>query len=223
MAHNDWIPGREQDFVDLCRRWKPPLEDAANIAVFGWDQTEVTAVLGAINGFLTARSAYEADNSTAKRLAKDESKEEAVDAMRDFANSSIRFNKKMSDPQKLVFGVRPKDSTQTAHGKPASQPDTVVENTPNHFEHRLRALNHATGTATKPEDAYGVRYAWQMGGEKPASGEKIQGQAKFSRRTSLVVTHTEAEKGMTCYYSTCYENGKGEQGSWSPVEEAICG
>jgi hypothetical protein len=218
----DWIPTREQDLVDLCGKWKSELENPANIAAYGWDQTEVTATLGKIDAFLTARSAYEADNSTAKRLTKDEAKEETVDAMRDFSNSSIRFNKKMTDAQKLVFGRRPADKTPTHHLPPASQPDTAVENTINHFEHKVRALNHATGDTRKPEDAYGVRYAWQVGGEKPASGADL-GKTKFSRKTTLTVTHTEADKGKTAYYSTCYENGKGDTGPWSPVEEAVIG
>ncbi|MDR2448155.1 MAG: hypothetical protein LBD58_12860 [Treponema sp.] len=223
MAHSDWIPTREQDLVDLCQKWKLELENSSKIAAYGWDQTEVTEVLGRIGAFLTSRTAYEADNSTAKRLAKEEAKEEAVDAMRDFANSSIRFNKKMDDPTKLIMGIHPKDTTPTTHGTPTSQPDTVVENTVNHFEHRVRALNHETGDVSKPADAYGVRYVWQVGGERPASGADIRGQTKFSRKTNLVVTHTEADKAKTCYYATCYENGKGEQGSWSPVEEAVIG
>jgi hypothetical protein len=218
----DWIPTREQDLVDLCVKWKAELEDPAKITAFGWDQAEVTAVLGKIDGFLTARSAYEADNSSAKRLAKDEAKEEAVDGMRDFANSSIRFNKKMNDAQKLVFGIQPGDKTMTSHGTPTSQPDTVVENTVNHFEHKVKAFNHETGGGAKPADAYGVRYAWQVGGEKPVSAEALP-KSKFSRKTALVITHTEADKGKPCYYATCYENSKGDEGKWSPVIEAFIG
>ncbi|MDR2516695.1 MAG: hypothetical protein LBC88_04855, partial [Spirochaetaceae bacterium] len=78
MPGGDWIPTREQDLVDLSQKWAAALADTAKIAAFGWDPAECTAVLGKINAFLTARTAYEADNSTAKRLAKDEAKEEAV-------------------------------------------------------------------------------------------------------------------------------------------------
>jgi hypothetical protein len=222
MAHSDWVPTREQDLVDLAGKWKTVLEDQTKITAFGWDAAEVTAVLGKITAFLTARTAYEADNSTAKRLAKDETKEEAVDAMRDFANSSIRFNKKMDDPAKLVMGIHPKDTTPTTHGTPTSQPDTAVENTSNHFEHKVLALHHETGNANKPADAYGVRYAWQVGGEKPAGGADLP-KTKFSRKSTLIVTYTEADKGKPCYYATCYENGKGDAGPWSPVEEAFIG
>jgi hypothetical protein len=222
MSGGDWIPTREQDLVDLCGKWVTVLADTVKITAYGWEQADCMAVLGMVNGFLIVRSAYEADNSSVKRLAKDEAKDEAVDAMRDFANSSIRFNKKMDDPAKLVMGIHLKDRTPTVHGTPTSQPDTVVENTLNHYEHRVRALNHATRDAHKPPDAYGVRYTWQVGGEKPASGADLP-KSKFSRKTTHIVQYTEADKGKTAYYSTCYENGKGDTGPWSPVEEAIIG
>jgi hypothetical protein len=221
MPGSDWIPTREQDVVDLCQKWAAALSDSAKVTAFGWDQAEVTAVLGKINGFLAKRTDYEADNSTAKRLAKDEAKDEAIDAMRDFANSSVRFNKKMDDPAKHYMGIHPRDTTPTSHPAPASQPETAVENTPNHFEHKVFALNHE-GKAAKPADAYGVRFAWQVGGEKPASGADLP-KTKFSRKPVLVITHTEAAKAQTAWYATCYENSKGETGPWSPVEEAVIG
>jgi hypothetical protein len=222
MAHSDWVPTREQDLVDLAERWEAGLSDAAKQAAFGWDSTECAEVVGKITVFLTARTAYETDNSTAKRIAKDEAKGEMVDAMRDFANSSIRFNKKMLDEDKLVYGIHPADTTPTYHGTPTSQPDTEVENTRNHFEHQVRAINHERGDHSKPADAYGVRYAWQVGGEKPASGADLP-KSKFSRKTTHVIQHTEADKGKAAYYSTCYENSKGDTGPWSPIEEAIIG
>jgi hypothetical protein len=46
----------------------------------------------------------------------------------------------------------------------------MVENTTNHFEHKIRTLSRERSDSSKPADAHGVRYAWQVGGEKPASG-----------------------------------------------------
>jgi hypothetical protein len=218
----DWLPAREQDFVDLCEKWKSETDDPLKVAAYGWDQTEVTTVSGKIKGFLDARGAYEADDSSAKRLAKDGAREESEAAMRDFANTSIRFNKKMDDAAKARLGVFPKDTTPTRHPAPSVRPDIVVENTSNHFEHKIRALDPANGKAVKPEGVHGVRYAWQVGGEKPASGEGLP-KAKFSRNTDHDVTHTEADKGETAYYAVCYENSAGDAGPWSPIEEAVIG
>jgi hypothetical protein len=122
---------------------------------------------------------YEASRTPENRLLKDEKKEEAIDAMRDFGNGSIRFNKKMDDANKLYLGIRPMDT---------SQPDTDVLSTTNHFEHRVRALNYATGDTSKPADAYGVRYAWQVGDEKPSSGAGLS-RSQFTRKMTYVVTH----------------------------------
>ena len=44
----DWLPSREQDFTDLCNKWKIGLSEAGNIAAFGWSQTEVAATLAAV-------------------------------------------------------------------------------------------------------------------------------------------------------------------------------
>jgi hypothetical protein len=98
----------------------------------------------------------------------------------------------------------------------------VVENTRNRFEHQIKALNRETNGTAKPADAYGVHYGWQIGGKKPVSAEELP-KGKFSRKTSIIVTYTEADKGKPAYYASCYENSKGENGPWSPIEEAFIG
>jgi hypothetical protein len=201
-------------------RWITWLSDAGKKTEFGWLADVCAKVILAIGNFLTARSEYEENRTPENRLIKDEKKEDAIDLMRDFANTSIRFNKKMTDADKLYMGIRPTDTTHTSHPAPVSQPNTDVLSTKNNYEHLVRSLNRDTGNLSKPADAYGVRYAWQVGGEKPVSGEDLP-KSQFSRKTSYVVTHSEADKGKPAYYSTCYENSKGDQGHWSPVIEAI--
>ena len=220
MAHGDWIPRRELEFVEFAEKWKTALSDSVKQGAFGWATADCTAVTDKITAFLSARSTYETDDSTRNRLAKDEAKEEAVDAMRDFANTSVRFNKKMKDEDKLELGIRPADTTPTTHEAPTSQPETDVLGSINNFEHKVRALNRVTGDTSKPADAYGVRYSWQVGGEKPLDGAKLT-ETEFSRRTTLTVAYTEADKAKTAYYATCYENAKGKRGTWSPIVEAV--
>jgi hypothetical protein len=217
----NWVPRKEQDVVDLCKKWAAVLADSAKISAYGWDAAECAKVLGLINAFLTARGDYEVDDSTAKRIVKDEARAEAIGAMRDFANSSIRFNKKMDDAAKLFMGIGPKDTTLTAHGAPVSQPETAVENTHNHYEHRVRAIHPGRGDHSKPADACRVRYAWQVGGERPVSGGDIKGSTKITRKAAYIVRHSEVDKGKTAYYATAYENDKGDTGKWSPIAEAI--
>jgi hypothetical protein len=222
MKQHDWIPPTEDELVDLQEKWVEDLLKGALQTAYGWNATECAETVGKINTFLTARKAYKEVDSSANRLDKDEKKAKSIEAMRDFANSSIRFNKKMTDAQKLRYGIRVPDDTKTSHGVPAHQPETEVQNTKNHFEHRVSAINVDTRTAVKPEDAYGVRYGWQIEGARPAAGADLP-KSRFSRWASIVITHTEATKGETVYYATCYENAKGDTGPWSPIVEAVNG
>jgi hypothetical protein len=205
--------------VDLAGKWTAALADSTKQTSFGWDAEECAETAIKIAEFLRAQDIYEANNSTVNRAGKDEAKGDAVDAMRDFANSAVRFNKRMRDDDKLFLGIRPAD-TPTSHGAPTSQPNTYVLNSINHFEHKVRPLNHVTSDTSKSANAYGVRYSWQIGGERPATGAALP-KTKFSRETTLVIAHTEADKAQTAYYATCYENGKGEQGPWSAITEAV--
>jgi hypothetical protein len=120
MSESDsWLPPREQDLVDLCKKWDKGLNDPAAVAAFGWNQTEVTGTVTPINRFLIARAAYQEDNSSKNRLTKDEAKDAGKDAMRDFANTSIRYNKLMTEEQKREYGIHTPGS-----GSPIPVPTT---------------------------------------------------------------------------------------------------
>lgn len=218
----DWLPRREQDLVDLCEKWLLSLENPNIRLTYKWDDDECAALVRKIKAFLEFRAAYRDNNSTPKRIAKDGAKKEAMAGMRSFANGSIRFNKRMNTAAKFDLGVPEKDTTPTRHTAPVEQTDTIVENTSNHYEHRVTALNHDSASATKPGDANGVCYACQVGGERPASGEAI-GNTKFSRKTTMIFRHGEAANGKRAWYATCYENSRGDRGPWSTVVEVIIG
>jgi hypothetical protein len=109
MSDSAWIPDRDLELVAFARRWAAGLENTGNAGAFLWKPLEAEACLRRIEAFFTAWEAYSADNSTGKRSARDEARKVMKEAMRDFANTSIRFNKLMSDEQKLYYGIRPAD------------------------------------------------------------------------------------------------------------------
>lgn len=218
----DWLSSTEKGLVVLCRKWLLFFEDESIALRFGWTEAECAAVAITITAFLKALTAYEDVNSSANRMEKDATKKTAVAAMRKFANTSVRFNEKMDEAARTEMGIRQRDTTPTIHPRPSSRPETVVENTKNRMEHNVKAISNESRGASKPSDAYGVRFGWQVGGEKPVGGEDLP-KSKFSRKTSLIITYTEADKGKPAYYATCYENSKGEAGPWSLLTEAYIG
>jgi hypothetical protein len=84
---NERLQKQEQDFVDLCQKWKTGLSRRRQQHAI--DQADITAMLAGIDAFLTARTDYEEDDSSRNRLAKDEAREAAKALMQDFSNTSI--------------------------------------------------------------------------------------------------------------------------------------
>jgi hypothetical protein len=94
-------------------------------------------------------------------MAKDEAKEAAKSAMRDFANSKIRYNKQMTDEDKLVYGIRPVDKTATPAGElesyPEAEPGTSVIR-----QVTINFWDSATKKRGKPHGIHGAEIRWAI-------------------------------------------------------------
>lgn len=214
----EWLPTTELKLVALAEKWIEVLENEKTITKWHLDATSCATVVVVIKVYTAAWYLCQKDDSTLNKTARREAKKLAVDAMRLFARTNLRFNEYMDEADKLLMGLPQRDVAATTHPRPTSLPETIVENTVNPFEKRLRVLNRETHNAKKPADAYGVRYGWQLDGTKPASGDDLP-KSRFSRRTDLVISFTEKEAGKPIWFATCYENAKGETGPWSPLVE----
>jgi hypothetical protein len=120
---------------------------------------------------------------------------------------------------RVDLGLHIRDTTPTSHQPPKSRPDLDVEPSAK-FEHKVTALNPATNKRAKPADAYGVRYAWSLGGTAPASPEDLP-KSKFSRKTQEIFSWDPSDQGKAVYYAAAYENSKGERGEWSAITSAV--
>jgi hypothetical protein len=217
--HEDWIPHREQDLADLCQKWKTGLENPANTTNFDWKQTEVAEALSKVSAFLTARAAYEEVNSTANRMAKDEAKDEAKSAMRDFANTSIRFNKLMNDEDKLVYGIRPPDRTATPAGEPASypeaEPDTsIIRRVTIHF------WDSATKKRGKPRGVHGAEIRWALLDHPPESVDELT-TSDFDTASPLTLTFDESQRGLRVYFCLRWESTTNIKGPFGEIYSAV--
>jgi hypothetical protein len=218
--YRDYIPKTDADVIVFAKN----LYDYALANCERWSVASPKDMLETqITAFETALVAFNNPNHGKVDTAnKNTAKDALVHALRTYIQGFVARNPKVSDGDKEKMSLPLRDTTPTASPRPTTQPGIVVENTRNRFEHLVKALNRETGSMAKPEDAYGVHYGWQVGGEKPASAEDLP-KGKFSRKTNLTVTYTEADNGKPAYYAACYENSKGEAGPWSPIEEAFVG
>lgn len=219
MPKRDWLFNREPEFVSLCGKWKTGLGDAANVAAFGWNQTEVTAALTAVDDFLKAWAAFEADDSSKNRLKKNEAKEAAKTAMRGFANTSIRFNKLMKDEDKLTYGLHPTDGTHTPSAVPTSfpeaEPDTsVIRQVTVHF------WDSVTKKRGKPHGVHGAEIRWALLDHAPESVEEL-GKSSFDTASPCTLAFDEGERGKRLYFCLRWDSNTGLKGPYGEIYSAV--
>jgi hypothetical protein len=219
-SYRDYIPKTDADLIVFAKN----LYDYALANFVRWSVLSPREMLeDPIAAYETALVAFSNPNHGKVDTAnKNTAKTVLIRALRTYIQGFVARNPGVSNMDKEKMSLPLRDTTPTASTRPLRQPGLVVENTRNRFEHMLKALNRDTGGTAKPADAYGVHYAWQIGGEKPASAEDLP-KGKFSRRITLTVTYSEADKGKPVFYAACYENSKGDAGPWSPIEEAFIG
>ena len=220
MGKNEsWLNTREQDFADLCRKWSAGLGTQANLTAFDWKQALVDGALSKINAFLTAKSAYEDDNSSKNRLAKDEAKEEAKQVMRDFANTSIRYNPLMKPEDRLVYGIRPADHSSTPAGSPQSypeaEPDTSVIR-----QVTINFWDSATKKRGKPHGIHGAEVRLVILDHAPESVDEIT-NSDFDTASPLTLKFDESQRGRRLYFCLRWESTTNLKGPFGEIYSAI--
>jgi hypothetical protein len=218
----DWVPGNEHKLIAMCRKWEGVLGSEERRTEYKWDAGLCLEAHGKIVVYLDASDAYTESDSTINRMARNRAKVDVITAMRTFATTSVRNNPFMSVAAREYLGVRTPDTTPTVHARPTSMPHIVVVPTGVPLQHHVRALTPGNKGKGKPTGVHGVRFVWQVGGERPKSGSDIL-RGQFSRKPEIVVINNETDRGQPVYYSACYENTKGETGPWAFVTEAYIG
>ncbi|MDR0636772.1 MAG: hypothetical protein LBF87_06810 [Treponema sp.] len=214
-----WMPKREQDFTELCQNWQEGLGTPANVTAFGWKQAEVDKTVTKIDGFLTARAAHKEDNSTKNRVAKDEAKKEAQEAMREFANTSIRYNSLMRPEDKLVYGIRPAEHTTTPSGTPETYPEADVD-TSVIRQLTLHFWDSATKKRRKPHGVHGAEVRWALLDHDPTS-EKELTNSDFDTASPLTLKFDESQRGKRVFFCLRWESTTNLKGPFGEIYSAI--
>jgi hypothetical protein len=195
------------------------MSDGGNIAAFGWDKTETGAVLAVVDAFLTARTTYEDDDSSKNRLAKDEAKDAAKAAMRDFAHTGIRHNKRMKDENRLFYGIHPADGSHT----PSTAPESFPEAEGDTATMRRVAIHYWDSVTKKRGKEYGIHGAeirWAPLDHIPASIEELV-HSDFNTASPFTLTFDETERGKRIYFCLRWESNANLKGPWGEIYSAI--
>jgi hypothetical protein len=217
---HDWLPDKEQDLLELLKHWNAWLGDTAKQTAFEWGAAECGEVLAKIGDFENARTEHQDTRTHGKWLTKIEKKKALFAAMRAFANSSVRFNGKMTAEDKLYLGIRPHDKVPTQHPKPNIQPETDAAPVGSR-KHGVTAINPETKSKKKPPLVKGVAFASRLRLPDEPRAEAENMPSIFQAETTRNFFWKEADIGKVADYATAYENEGYVRGPWSNVVSVI--
>lgn len=229
MRGEDWIPSHEEEMVSLIARWDEAASDAAKRTAFGWDATACANLVNKITEFLAARSAYREVDSSANLVAKNNAKKVVEKMMREFANSYIRFNPKMSEEDKQYFGIYARDS----HNTPKPAPTDHVEFTlkVDGQAHIVRADYRIEGEVGHSKGRYhGVEvriWVLPLDASGPLTADDLTWRSEVDTATPWSHTFDAHEIGQRLYIAMRWENvsvGKNKaasKGPWGTIQSVV--
>jgi uncharacterized protein YeaO (DUF488 family) len=201
IASSSWIPARQEDFADFCRVWKAELSDNDKVTLFGWDKPTVLTVLAAINGFLDAWEMYREVNSSYNRTKKNELMTAVIHDMEMFADTSVRYNAKMSEGDKNRLGIyapKPKSRIKPPATAPVLEPHA---GTPGQVVVPYRAAG--SKRMGKPPKVLGIKIHWGVLDHAPAGWQELTNVA-IDTDSPFYLNFGSEDRGKQVYMYGCW-------------------
>ncbi|MDR1216251.1 MAG: hypothetical protein LBK25_06190 [Treponema sp.] len=213
-----FFPRRGADFLEWLKNFSLALsEHAAAWGILAQVASDLAAKVAAYEALYALATGE--NGTSALILEKDAARLALETQIREIKNKYIDYNDAVTDPNRDRLGLPIYDRKPSPKPRPTSRP--VLEIVPsNNRQHTGTAINQASGKKTKPDDAYGVRYSWEIRDAAPANAGDLR-HSVFRRKVSEVFDYDEVDRGKRIFYAACYENAKGESGPWSDIVEAI--
>ena len=214
----DFFPKREADLLEWFKNFSAVF--AAKASAWNVPAQAASDITAKTAAYETAYEAAKGENGTKALILEKNEKREALKAgVRNVKNKYIDYNDAVTDPDRERLGLPIRDRNPTPRPRPAGRPLLEVLPT-NNRQHTAAAINQATGKKSKPDDAHGVRYVWEIRDAAPANAGDLR-HSVFRVKAAEVFDYEEGDRGKKVFYAACYENAKGEAGPWSDIIEAI--
>jgi hypothetical protein len=137
---------------------------------------------------------------------------------RAFVNEFVRYNSAMSDDNRRALGCHvPVPPTPTP--KPTTVPESESR-TPYPMVVEIHFRDKGSPRRGKPKGVQGVKFAGALLDHEPVSVKELP-MSKFDPSSPMILRFEEADRGKSLYYALHWENAKGEEGPWSPIQKVI--
>ncbi|MDR2618611.1 MAG: hypothetical protein LBC62_07050 [Treponema sp.] len=233
---SDWYPGSRDAQIHLIETWlRVFLTRATEWGIPEAVVTELAAIFGAakdILAFVKSGERTPASVVHCNEIFKD------LETQARYIKKHYLLVPPLTLADLALLLLPQPDSTYTPVGKPTGQPSVTVTypGGPHLLQVHLTFLAGTQPLDSRSDYGYALyRGVMPQGGatleqaasakhylmKPPLDGDDGLLHYRFTHRRTETVSFAAEEAGMTAYFCSRYENGKGEPGDWGPVVSAI--
>ncbi|MDR1216313.1 MAG: hypothetical protein LBK25_06500 [Treponema sp.] len=220
---SDYMPFSDARILEWIKNLIAYLE--ANLARLGIDAATLTALKALLALF---EAAYEKtglpETSRLDTATKNAAKEELRSAIRDFVNSYIRYNKAVTDVDRMGMGLPIPDKKPTPTPPPTTAP--LIELRLARIRQVIVAFkNEGSKKWGKPVGVHGAEIRWAVRDQRDVKDPPVEptdlANSSFATKSPHTMEFSGAERGQTLDLCLRWENNVGDKGPWGEISSAI--
>ena len=190
-----------------------------NLVRFKIQESETTDVQAKADDYQTAHLKAEHPNAgKADRLDRKEKAEVTVKTVREFVNEHLRFNKSVTDNDRVQLGLHVADHHPTPHARPDTWPLPTIR-TAGPRQLRLDWHDSTTKTKAKPAGVRSCEICYAILDTPPTTNADLV-HSVFSTHSFHLFTFDESQRRKNIYFILRWENTRGETGVFSEMISA---
>ncbi|MDR1215117.1 MAG: hypothetical protein LBK25_00375 [Treponema sp.] len=220
---SDYMPRSDVKILDFIKNLIAYLE--ANATRLGIAATVITALKTLLLSFEAAlEKTGLPETSRLDTATKNAAKGELCSATRDFVNVNIRYNKAVTDIDRVGMGLPIPDKKPTSIHPPTTAP--VIELRLERIRQVIVAFkNDGSKSWGKPAGVHGAEIRWAVRDQHDVKDPPIEptdlANSSFATKSPHTMEFSGAERGQTLDLCLRWENNVGDKGPWGEISSAI--
>jgi hypothetical protein len=218
----DYIPHNDAEFDNFFKFLNQYVnEKCATSPPSAWNHIPHEARAALTEAYDTWHIAHDktiGPHTPVETRAKNEARKAVERKLRPFVNQYLRFPP-VTNEDRDAMSIHNRDEIKTPIPAPLTRPEYTIK------VKDIRRLtvnfwDQGSESKAKPHGSDGAVICWAVRDTPPASAKELTNW-QLATRSPFTLEFDEAERGKTVYLALCWQNDKGQRGSWSEIRNAV--
>jgi len=216
-SKKEWLLGSREDRLAMAKNWLELLSTKA--PAWNVSADDVTNLNDLSDAAEVALAVVKSSEKTSSAVASCKTVFTNLVAKMRFVKKHYFFKPPLTDADFVSLGLKIPDTPHVHKPLPPSYPLFTIR-VKDYCQVAIQLREEGSSNVAIPEGIAGAMLYCQTGGEPPASPETLPAMGIITR-ANYTLQFQPHDVGKIAYISLRWQNGRGEQGPWSPMQEIV--